>query len=170
MATVTALSLLGTPEFGGTPYGNTQNRHFIFKTLASGALVNGDSAAAIGATDKVRLGILRSGMRLDDALAIIPDAFSATITGDLGFEYVDGVDDTQAQADKENREYVPQDADYFFADLNAAAVGRTRANNTAVKPVTLPKDAYLIWTNQVAAHASVGEAHFIIYGEDRGPL
>lgn len=170
MAEVKSLMAVGTPEFGGTPYGNTQNRHFIMKTNANGSLVGGNSGAAIGATDTVVLGILRSGMRLDDALAIIPDAFTATITGDLGFRYVDGVDDTQAQADKENREYVPQDADYFFADLNAATVGRTRANNTAVKPVTLPKDAYLVWTNQVAAHASVGEAHFIIYGEDRGPL
>lgn len=160
----------GTPEFGGTPYGNSQVRHFVLETNAIGAAVDGNSAAAIGATDTVVLGTLRAGMRLDDALAIVSDAFTATITGDLGFIYADGVDDTQVLATKEGRPYVPQDADYFFADLAVAAVGRTRANNTGVKPVTLPKDAYLVWTNQVAAHASVGRADFLIYGEDRGPL
>ncbi|QRF60245.1 hypothetical protein [Variovorax paradoxus] len=146
-------------QFGGTPYGNKTTHHFVLETNAAGAVVNSDSTAAIGATDKVRLGILPQGFRLDDAIAIISDAFTATITGDLGFEYVDGVDDAA----------VPQDADYFFADLNAAATGRTRMA-LANKPVTLPKDAYLIWTNQVAAHASVGRADFYVDGEDRGPL
>jgi len=160
----------GTPEFGGTPYGNNQVRHFVLETNAAGVAVGGNSTVAIGATDTVVLGVLRRGMRLDDALAIISDAFTATITGDLGFLYSDGVDDTQAAADREGRALVPQDADYFFADLAAATAARTRANNTGVKPVTLPKDANLVWTNQVAAHASVGRADFLIYGEDRGPL
>lgn len=156
MATIT--SKKASPQFGGAPYGNQTVHHFALETNAAGAVVNSDSAAAIGATDKVRLGILPQGFRLDDALAIISDAFTATITGDIGFEYADGVDDAG----------VPQDADYFFADL-AVTLGRTRANNTAVKPVTLPKDAYLIWTNQVAAHASVGRLDLLIYGVDRGP-
>lgn len=159
MATITLTKPQATPAFGGTPYGNLLRRHFALETNAAGALVGGDSSAAIGATDKVRLGILPAGTRLDDAIAIISDAFTATITGDLGFEYVDGVDDS----------VVPQDADYFFADLNAAAAARTRMT-VANKPVTLPKDAFLIWTNQVAAHASVGRADFFIDGEDRGPL
>lgn len=159
MAEINNQRAISAADFGGVPYGNAAVRHFSMETKANGALVDGNSAAAIGATDKVRLGILPAGMRLDDALAIISDAFTATITGDLGFEYVDGVDDAT----------VPQDADYFLADLNAAAVGRTRANNTGVKPVVLPKDAYLIWTNQVAAHASVGRADFLIYGVDQGP-
>lgn len=159
MADINNKRAISTAGFGGVPYGNSVVRHFSLETKASGALVDGDVTAAIGATDKVRLGVLPAGMRLDDALAIVSDAFTATITGDLGFEYVDGVDSTD----------VPQDADYFLADLNAAAVGRTRANNTAVKPVVLPKDAYLIWTNQVAAHASVGRADFLIYGVDQGP-
>lgn len=159
MATITSLNGLKATQFGGTPYGNQTVHHFTLQTTAAGALVGGDSTAAIGATDKVRLGVLPQGMRLDDALAIISDAFTATITGDVGFEYVDGVDDTA----------VPQDADYFFNDL-AVTAGRTRANNTAVVPVTLPKDAYLIWTNAVAAHASVGRLDLLIYGVDRGPV
>lgn len=148
----------GTPVFGGTPYGNVWHRHFVFETDAAGVLLGANSAAAVGATDKVILGLLPKGTLLIDALAIISDATTATVTGDLGFEYVDGVDDT----------VVPQDADYFFVDL-AGTVGRTRMT-AANKPVTLPKDAYLIWTNQVAAHAAASRADFFIFGEDRGPL
>lgn len=159
MADINKKAAIAVAGFGGVPYGNAVVRHFSLETTAAGAVVGGDSAAAVGATDKVRLGILPAGMRLDDALAIVSDAFTATITGNLGFEYVDGVDDTA----------VPQDADYFIAALAAATAGRTRANNTAVKPVVLPKDAYLIWTNQAAAHASVGRVDFLIYGVDQGP-
>lgn len=159
----------GTPEFGGTPYGNSQVRHFVLETNSAGVAVGGNSTAVIGATDTVVLGVLRAGMRLDDALAIISDAFTATITGDLGFLYADGVDDTQVQADLESRPYVPQDADFFFVDLAAATAARTRMT-AANKPVTLPKDANLVWTNQVAAHASAGRVDFLIYGEDRGSL
>lgn len=159
MATISITKPLATPAFGGTPYGNLLRRHFALETNAIGAVVGSDSAAAIGLADKVRLGVLPAGTRLDDAQAIISDAFTATITGDLGFEYVDGVDDA----------VIPQDADYFFAALAAATVARTRMT-TANKPVTLPKDAFLIWTNKVAAHASVGRVDFFIDGEDRGPL
>lgn len=159
----------GTPEFGGTPYGNTQVRHFVLETNASGVAVGGNSTAAIGITDTVVLGVLRRGMRLDDALAILSDAFTATITGNIGFAYADGVDDTQAAADREGRALVLQDPDYFFTAL-AVTAGRTRSNNVTVKPVTLPKDANLVWTNAVAAHAAAGRLDLLIYGEDRGPL
>lgn len=163
------LKNLGSPAFGGTPYGNTLVRHFALETTAAGVAIGGNTTAAIGATDTVVLGRLAAGTRLDDALAIISDAFTATITGNLGFAYVDGVEDTQAAADREGRPLVLQDPDYFFTAL-AVTVGRTRANNTSVKPVTLPKDAYLVWTNAVAAHASVGRLDVLVYGEDRGPL
>lgn len=159
-----------TIEFGGTPYGNSMNRHFRFDTTAAGGIAGASPAtAAVGATDTVVLGVLRRGMRLDDALMIISDAFTATITGKLGFLYSDGVDDTQAVADREGRALVPQDDDYFFVAGQAVTVGRTRANNTGVRPVTLAKDANLVWTNAVAAHASVGQMDVIVYGEDRGP-
>lgn len=158
MANINNKRAISDAGFGGVPYGNAIVRHFSMETKANGSLVDGDSTAAVGATDKVRLGILPAGMRLDDSLAIISDAFTATITGDLGFEYVDGVDDSD----------VPQDVDYFNNSL-AVTVGRTRQANTAVKPVVLPKDAYLIWTNEVAAHASVGRLDVLIYGADMGP-
>jgi hypothetical protein len=82
---------------------------------------------------------------LKDALAITSDAFTSSVTHDIGFEYVDGVDSSD----------VPQDADYFFNDL-ANTAARTRANNTGVRPVVLPKDAYVIATVAGADHASAG--------------
>lgn len=159
MATVTVNMPLAAPAFGGTPYGNMLRRQFVLATDAAGVLIGGDSTDPLGATDKVRLGLLPAGTRLDDALGVVSDAFTATITGDLGFEYVDGVDDAD----------VPQDVDYFFVSMNAAAAARHRMA-VANKPVTLPKDAYLIWTNKVAEHDSAGRVDFFIDGEDRGPL
>jgi hypothetical protein len=156
MTTVTKDGI-GAGQFGGVPYGNKSALKFSFETNASGVLVDSDQATAVGIGDIVRLGVLPGGFDLHDALAIIADAFTATITFDIGFAYVDGVDSTA----------VPQDADYFFASL-ASTAGRTRANNTAVRPVVLPKDAYLILTNKVAANASVGKLDVIIEGELKG--
>ena len=121
-------------------------------------MVASDSAVAVANTDKVILGVIPEGMLLADALAIVSDAFTALTTADLGFEYVDGVDDAA----------VPQDADYFSAALATSAVGRTPADNNAVAPVILPKDAYLILTVGGAAHASAGQLDIIIDGVLRG--
>lgn len=147
MATVTKKYLSQEQQFGGAPYGNGTTLQFNLTTNASGYAVNSDTAAAIGIGDVVRIGILPAGARLHDALAIVSDAFTASTTAKIGFAYVDGVDSTA----------VPQDDDYFFvAGLAVNAVGRTRATNTGVAPLTLPKDAYVILTNAGAAHASVG--------------
>lgn len=155
MATINKKRVLTEQQFGGTPYGNRTALPFSFETNAAGKYVNSDTpGTAVGIGDKVRIGVLPSGMRIDDALAIVSNAFTATATGKIGFEYVDGIDDAN----------VPQDDDYFFAALPYNAVGRTRANNTAVRPVTLPKDAYLILTNQTAALAEVGQLDMVVEG------
>jgi len=158
MATVTKKRARNLQQHGGVPYGNNSVLDYQFKTNASGVFVDSDTTAAVGATDKVRLGIIPAGFRIQDSLAIISDAFTATITADIGFEYVDGVDDTN----------VPQDADYFNNSLSLATAGRTRQGNTGVAPVTLPKDAWLIVTNEVAAHASAGQLDFLVYGVATG--
>lgn len=155
MTTITKKRVLTEAGFGGaTPYGNALALQYSFETNASGVYANSDSAAAVATGAKVRFGVLPAGMRLDDALAIVSDAFTATTTAKIGFEYVDGVDDSD----------VPQDDDYFFAALNIAAAGRTKATNTAVRPVVLPKDAYLILTNGVADQAAAGQLDLIVYG------
>lgn len=151
MATITKKQVLTERQFGGAPYGNHTVLPFTFETNASGVYVNSDTATAVQISDKVRIGVLPAGAKLNDCLAILTNAFTATSTFKVGFEYVDGVDSTA----------VPQDDDYFFAAL-AATVGRTRAANTAVRPVTLPKDAYLIVTNQVAAQAEAGVLDLLI--------
>jgi hypothetical protein len=154
MATITKKRVLTEQQFGGVPYGNRTSLPFSFETSAAGKYVNSDTpGSAVGIGDKVRIGVLPAGMRIEDALAVLSNAFTATSTFKIGFEYVDGVDSTE----------VPQDDDYFFAAL-ATTVGRTRANNTAVRPVTLPKDAYLILTNQVAAQAEAGQLDLVVEG------
>ena len=105
MATVTKSNVRFQKHLGGTPYGNACKHNYTFATDASGVLVGGDQATALIATDVVNLGILPAGLELHDALAIVSDAFTALTTADIGFAYVDGVDDTD----------VPQDADYFGA-------------------------------------------------------
>ena len=158
MATVTKLYLRSKNEFGGVPYGNARKLHFDLVTNASGGALDADSAAALAQNDIARVGILPAGTKLIDCLAIVSDAFTASVTGKIGFAYVDGVDSAD----------VPQDDDYFFAALAINAVGRTRANNTAVRPVTLPKDAYLTVAIGGASNAAVGIVDLIVEGIDMG--
>lgn len=154
MPTITKKRLAQDNQPGGAPYGNATVLPFNLTTNAVGAAVNSDVATGIALGDKVRIGILPAGMRLDDALLIVSNAFTALVTAAVGFEYVDGVDSTA----------VPQVADYFDAAVTLHTAGRFRANNVAVAPVTLPKDAYLIVTTAGAANAVVGVLDALIYG------
>ncbi|MEO8391219.1 hypothetical protein [Polaromonas sp.] len=159
MATITKKKILTQPQFGGTPYGNLTTLPFNVTSTSTGAIADSDSTAAVTAADKIRVGVLPAGMKLIDALMIVSNAFTATATAKVGFEYVDGVDDTA----------VPQDADYFAAALAVNALGRTRANNTAVAPVTLPKDAYLVIDWDVASNAEAGVLDIFVEGILNGP-
>lgn len=158
MATVNTKQMPYQAGISG-PYGNGWKKKFTFQTTAAGVAVNTDKATAVAIGDVVRLGIMPAGVELHDALAIVSDAFTALTTAKIGFAYVDGVDDAS----------VPQDDDYFFAALATSSAGRTSANNTAVRPVRLPKDAYLILTRAGAADASVGVMDLIVEGENLGP-
>jgi len=160
MATIIKKNVKHLRQFGGAPYGNLSALPFKFKTNASGYFLDSDTpATAVAAADVVRLGVLPAGMRLDDAIAIVSNTFSDTSTFDLGFAYVDGVDDDD----------VPQDADYFFdaADYHDSVTVLRKTKGTA--PVVLPKDAYLILTNNTAAQAEAGVVDFRIVGELQGP-
>jgi len=155
MATITKLNArkLPDPGFGGVPYGNTVTLPYKFETNASGVMADSNHASAVGNGDKVILGVIPGGTQLADAEVIISDAFTASTTADIGFEYVDGVDDAD----------VPQDSDYFFDGLDTASAARTRCSQ-ALAPVVLPKDAYLILTVGGAAHASKGVADVLLSG------
>lgn len=157
MATITKKNVRKLEQYAG-PQGNAWKDKFSFSTNASGVFVDSDTAAAVGNGDVVRIGTLPAGLELHDALAIVSDAFTAVSTAKIGFAYVDGVDSAA----------VPQDDDYFFAALAYNAVGRTRAANTGVRPVTLPKDAYLIVTNGGAAQAAAGVMDVIVEGIHKG--
>lgn len=141
MATITKTQGDRTPTFTAA-YGNATVLHYSLETNANGSAKQANSNAAIAAGDKVRLGILQGGLKLIDSLAIVSVVLAGAAK--LGFEYVDGVDDAK----------VPQDDDYFNAALAMAAQGRVRANNNAVAPVVLPKDAYLILTPAAAQTAA----------------
>ncbi len=156
MATV-KLKGLGRRQFGLTaPYGNLSSLSFALTTIASGAADNSDSTAAIGIGDVIDLGPLPEGMSLQDASIFVKTGMTATITGSLGFQYEDGVDDTT----------VPQDAAYFIAGATIATAGRYRANTGNL--VVLPKPARLILTTAVAANAKVSDIKVIVSGELKG--
>lgn len=154
MATITKKAIASQAQFGGTPYGNKSVLSFNVTTNSSGVMTDGDSTGAGGTSDELIIGILPAGMTLMDGLAIVSDAFAASQTVKVGFRYVDGVDSTD----------VPQDADYFFAALALSAAGRTRANNTAVRPVTLPKPAYLVLDLDGAAMSVAGVLDLLVEG------
>ena len=158
MATITK-NQLGARQFGAsrTVYGNVLALPFALTTDAAGALEEADSTEAVAAGDVVKIGVLPGGMRLDDAKVAIKTAMTASVTGDLGFAYVDGEDDAA----------VPQDSDYFAAGVSLAAAAVLRMA-TPVAPVTLPKDAWLILTTGGAANDQASEIHVTVYGEQLG--
>ena len=153
MATITKKKVLNLKQFGGTPYGNKATLEFNLTTNAIGAFADSDVATAVQSGDKIRLGVLPAGFRPDDSQVIVSDAFSASVTANIGFEYVDGVDSAA----------VPQNASYFGSALALSSAARLR-NATTNAPVTLPKDAYLILTTGGAANAVVGVADIFIEG------
>lgn len=154
MATVSKKALRQDVSHSG-PNGNAWTQNFRFETNASGVFVSSDQATAIAIGDVVRFGILPAGLCLQDAIIVISDGFSASSTGKIGFQYVDGIDDAS----------VPQDDDYFLTATTLATAARLQANNAAVSPVVLPKDAYLILTNAGAAQAAVGILDAMIFGK-----
>ena len=153
MATITKKKILAQAQIGGVPYGNKTVLNYNLTTNAVGAFVDSDVATGIALGDVVRLGVIPAGTRMYDSLVIVSDAFSALVTANLGFQYVDGVDSAA----------VPQSATYFGTGLVLNAVGRLR-NATTNAPITLPKDAYLIATTAGAANAVVGVADVFIEG------
>lgn len=152
MATISRNKLNSSARFGGVPYGNSASLPFKVVTASNGALFDSDTSTGIASGDKVRIGVLEAGTQLIDALTIVSTGFTATVTGSLGFEYVDGVDSAD----------VPQNATYFGTGITLATAGRYRASNNAVAVVTLPKDAYLILTTAVAANAKAAVVDVVI--------
>jgi len=154
MANVNKNGVSKLRQFGGTPYGNAWVDRFVFETNATGVFVDSDQATAVANGDVVRIGMLPAGLEIHDSLAIVSTIFTAATTAAVGFLYADGVDSVD----------VPQNAAYFNTALATSALGRTRANNNAVKPEILPKDAYLTLTVGGASHAKVGRLDLIIQG------
>ena len=157
MATATILGLNDLHQVGNAPYGNLSCLQFSFATNSTGVCVASNQATAIGNGDIVNIGILPKGLKLVDAVVYISDAFAGSTTADIGFKYVDGVDDTA----------VPQDVDFFAAALSTASTGISRKTNVT-PPVTLPKDAYLTLTVGGAAHSVVGLLNVVVTGESTG--
>ena len=158
MANITVKNIKRKSVFTAAPYGNAWAEIFTFQTNASGVFVDSDTTTAVVNGSVVRLGILPAGLELHTCLSIVSDAFTAATTADIGFAYVDGVDDS----------VVPQDADYFDAALATDATGRTAAANLAVAPVKLPKDAYLNLVIGGADHAAAGRLDVIVNGVWKG--
>ena len=158
MATIKK-KFIGDKQFGGfTPYGNLTSLRATLQTTAAGAVIDGDSTAAIAIGDVVVLEKLPEGFVLEDAQLIVSTGMTASSTGSLGFLYADGVDSAA----------VPQDAAYFGAGLNAATAARIRTAGTKA-PVRLAKEAYLVWTHAGAANAKASRIDVIVHGERLGP-
>ena len=146
-------------SLGSTPWGNLSALPYRVQTGATGAVLGSDSNAAVLVADKIRVGLLPAGFKLVDSQVVVSDAFTAAVTCNLGFEYVDGVDDTA----------VPQSATYFGAALAINAVGRLR-NATTNAPVTLRKEAWLILTTAGATHNTAALADITVFGIAEGTV
>lgn len=140
------------------PAGNKTVIKGNFTTNASGVAANSDLATAVQVNDVVRIAFLPAGTELQDAQAIVSDAFAATTTADIGFLYADGVDSA----------VVPQDGAYFFSALATSSTGRTRST-VAKAPVRLPKDAFLTLKRTGAADSAVGIVDVLVDAVLQGP-
>lgn len=156
MATVTKNRLPAARQFS-SPYGNVWADTFNYTANASGVAADSNAAGATAVNDVVRIGLIEAGTVLHGSEVIISDAFTASTTADIGFAYVDGVDDTA----------VPQDAAYFFAAVSTASVARINSN-VAKAPVRLAKDAYVVLTRKGANDASVGILDLVVRGVKDG--
>jgi len=142
------------------PYGNGWSSVYTYETNASGVAINSDQATAVQVGDVVRLGVIPAGVTIYSATAIMK-AFTAATTCKVGFQYVDGVDSVA----------VPQRDDYFLtAGTSTATAARIEMNNTAsyARPITLPKDAYVILTRAGAADASASTLDLVVRGFQTG--
>jgi hypothetical protein len=150
---------LPSPGFGGAvPFGNRISLDYLFATIAAGIMSDSDQASAVVDTDIVFLGILPRGMKLENCLIVISDAFTASTTFDLGFQYVDGTDLDAPNA---------QDPDYFVSQGASSSIARLKMV-TANKPIILQKDAWLTLLADGADHASAGVMDITIMGTNRG--
>lgn len=143
-------------QHGGSPYGNQSTFCFNIKTNASGVVLNGSATASPKVNDVIVLGLLPNGFRLEDAQVFVSNPMTASVVGDLGFVYEDGVNSSE----------VPQDTAYFGAGLVLNAAGRLRATGT--KLVTLPKNALLVLTIKGAANAKEADVSVVVQGELTG--
>lgn len=158
MGTITKLGMQNPANrLGAAPYGNLTAFRFVLKTNAAGAVVDGDSTAAVANGDTVKIGLLPAGFRLIDSEVVIKTAMSASVTGKLGFAYADGVDSTEA----------PQDDDLFGAGLAMSSAARLR-NATSNTSVVLPKDAWLTLTTGGADNAKASELEIIVFAINEG--
>jgi hypothetical protein len=158
MGTITKLGMQdASNRLGAANYGNVTALRYVLKTDSTGAVIGGDSTSAVASGDTVKVGILPAGFRYFDAEVVVKTGMTATVTADVGFAYVDGVDVTA----------VPQDADYFIDGGDAATAGRLRST-TGNASVVLPKDAWLTLTTGVAANAKASELEIIVFAINEG--
>lgn len=152
MTTASKKKVLTQQQFGGVPYGNVTQLQYNFTTNASGVWTDSDLATAVVSGTVCRIGVLPAGMKITGGIAIISDLFTASVTCAIGILAVDGVT-TQ------------DDADYLFLNtLALSATSRTFATNTAVAPITLARDHYLIITTGGADIAAAGVMDVIVEG------
>lgn len=157
MATITKNTKDSSVSLGSTPWGNLSALAYKLQTASTGAVVGSDSNAAVASGDKIRIGVLPAGFKFVDSQVVISDAFTASVTGSIGFEYMDGVDDSA----------VPQSATYFGSALALSSAARLR-NATTNAPVTLRKEAWLILTTGGSAHNTAAVADITIFGIAEG--
>ncbi len=156
MATITNKQAVRN-TIGQTPWGNATTLRYTLKTTATGAVEGGSSTAAVASGDVVQIGVIPAGLRLIDSQVIIKTGMTASVTGDLGFRYVDQPDSAS----------VPQDAQYFGAALALTTAARLRNATTKVS-VALPKEAFLTLTTGGAANAKASEIEIVILAVAEG--
>jgi hypothetical protein len=153
MADITVPEVVHTRFTADAAYGNKSVIHIPYECNASGIIAGSSKATAVAIGDVVYLMKIPKGTRIGlGSRLIVSDAFTALTTLSLGFKYVDGVDVTA----------VPQNAAFFLAAGTVTSAVAHLVATPALRPVVLPKDAYLILTVAGAAYAEAGIADILL--------
>jgi len=150
-------SALASNDVFSAAYGNAWTEVFSFETNSIGVFASAKTTA-LASGDVAVIGVLPAGLRLQGSLAKVSNAFAVASAVKLGFVYADGIDDAD----------VPQKDDYFSASLAIATAGNYVNDNTASRPIVLPKKAYLIVTIGATGTSDLGVLDVIVNGCYKG--
>lgn len=157
MPTLTKNYIHKRQQFGGKPYGMSDEYILDFELNATGTLLDYEPATIPAPADIIRLMEMPTGAQIIDAQLIVSDACTEAATLAIGHDYIDGTDNAA----------LPEGATTIFAATALDSAARTRMT-AVLEVVPLPEDAYIIATLGGVQVASACKAQLVLTVKRKG--